>query len=582
MRYLTLFLVVFLLFFYFVHTVTADPIDDISKQISEITQLLEESRKATAPLEQNLQKVEADVISVESKFRIVTIEIQNKEREIAQGEKDLTKQQEIIDINARIYYKNSRAYINNILGLFLREGISQATRAFLYQQQGMFRNRDIILKTAFFIRSLEEKKQKLEEEKAQLAQLQLSLAKQKEFYNTEVTKAHTYQSGLQSQIAQLVARQQQLIAQKLASLNIPQSAGVGGSCSSDITNGRDPGFSPRFGFFTYGVPNRVGLNQWGAKGRAESGQNAEQILSAYYGNYNLDKGYNSGINIHVVGTNDYSQNIDQTWNIDDYLKHLYEMPATGGSAFPQEALRAQAIAARSYVLASTNNGASSICPSQHCQVVKLEENSDSWKQAVDATKGWVMTSGGSPISAYFSSTHGGYVYDSSAGISNRPWLKNGQDSRASINNFSDLNNNAYDKDSPYFYCDWGSRDQYGKTAWLKSEEVADIVNIVLLTAKDGSLINHLWQTDKPNPYGTDTWDNERVKSELRARDGSPYNSVSDVSVSADFGSGKTTSLSISGDAGNNSIDAAQFKNSFNSRAPANIQIVGLLYNIEKR
>jgi peptidoglycan hydrolase-like amidase len=43
--------------------------------------------------------------------------------------------------------------------------------------------------------------------------------------------------------------------------------------SSDI--GKDPGFGNKFGFFTYGVPNRVGLNQYGAWGRAKAGQDVQ-------------------------------------------------------------------------------------------------------------------------------------------------------------------------------------------------------------------------------------------------------------------------------------------------------------------
>ena len=55
-----------------------------------------------------------------------------------------------------------------------------------------------------------------------------------------------------------------------------------------------------------------------------------------------------------------------------------------------------------------------------------------------------------------------------------------------------------------------------------------------------------------------------------------------MSVNVDFGSGKTNSVSVSGDAGDNTFNAEEFKNRFNLRAPANIQIVGPLYNVERR
>ncbi|MBU2052157.1 hypothetical protein KKH13_03035, partial [Patescibacteria group bacterium] len=75
---------------------------------------------------------------------------------------------------------------------------------------------------------------------------------------------------------------------------------------------------------------------------------------------------------------------------------------------------------------------------------------------------------------------------------------------------------------------------------------------------------------------------DKVKQELRSRSITPYNSVSSVSIGADFGSGQTTSVAVAGDGGSQSFSGSEFKNYFNLRAPANIQIVGPLYNVEKR
>ena len=58
----------------------------------------------------------------------------------------------------------------------------------------------------------------------------------------------------------------------------------------------------------------------------------------------------------------------------------------------------------------------------------------------------------------------------------------------------------------------------------------------------------------------------RVKQELQNRGVTPYNNVSSVSVSVDFGSGKVTNVYISGDAGSVSFSGNDFKNYFNLRA----------------
>ena len=383
------------------------------------------------------------------------------------------------------------------------------------------------------------------------------------------------QSELNSKIAALTAEQQQFIAQKQGSLNIPTSAyTTQGGCSSDLTNGKDPGFSPRFALFTYGVPHRVGMSQYGAKGRAEAGQNYHDILSAYFPNTAFGS-VDQGTQIHVKGTNEYGQSFDDTWNIEEYTKHIYEIPAS----WPGETLKAQAIAARTYGY-KIQSDKGYVLPSQSDQVVKKELNADAWIQAVNDTAGQILTYNGAPIQAWFSSTAGGYTFSAgSVWGSDKPWTKNSQDASGSINSFADLNNNAYDKQSPWFYCDWGGRSGYGGTAWLKPEELADIANVILLARKDAGTRDHLYQTDKDKP---DTWDAARVKQELKNRGGSPYNSISGGSVNANFGQGTTSSITLSGDAGSTTFDGNEFENFFNLRAPANINIVGPLFNIEQR
>lgn len=558
----------------------SDELDDISKKISELQSALSSSKQATAPFETQLVNMKKQLDSISAQVAGIDADIIEKKKGIDKGYRELGAQKELFNRTVRAYYIKN--YVFSPILIFLSSKDAQdASRLIAYQKKGEDQDRAIITTIALKVVDLEQRKNALEEEQSRLAAVKTKLDTQKADVQKLVDGARAYQSTLSSQIAVLSAKQQSILSSRLASLNIPQSAyaGIGGGCSSDLTNGKDPGFSPRFGFFTFGVPNRVGLNQYGAKGRAEAGQNAQQILSTYY-NADLTSGYNQGVNIHVTGTNEYGQSFDDNWNIEDYVKHVYEVPAN----WPSESLKAQAIAARSYALAYTNNGSGSICPSQSCQVVKKELNAQSWIDAVNATAGQVLTSGGNPIKAWFSSTHGGYVYTSSdIGWSATSYTKSGKDTTTdSISSFDDLKNNAYDKNSPWFYCDWGSRSTYGGTAWLKGDEVADIANVLMLISKDSGTAEHLYQPDKPNPAGTDTWDQGRVRQELSGRGGSPFSSVSSVSVDWDHGSGRTNTITVSGDAGTQSFAAANFKTYFNLRAPANIQIVGPLFNVESQ
>lgn len=531
-------------------------LDQINNCLDQLKTAKEQSEKATKPLEDQVNSIKRRVAFIEYDLII-------KEKNIEDGYKNLERQQQILNETIRDYYIKS--YNNSPLLLLLStNSVSELTQVLGYQKATADRDKAIITNIVVSITGLEERKRELENEKKNIVVV-------KEKLDKIVAGAKAYQATLANTIAQLSARQKEILAQRLASLNIPRSAGTGAPACVDDRD-KDPGFSPRFAFYTYGVPNRIGLNQYGANGRAKSGQNAETILNAYYTNFELKKDYSSDININVEGYGGY--------NIEEYVKRIYEMP----ESWEMEALKAQAVAARSYALSYTNNGAGSICTTQSCQVFKPDPKGGRWEQAVNETRGWVMVQNGSPLKAWYSSTHGGYIFSSGEiGWSDTSWTKHATDTTTgNAGGFSDLSSNAYDKDSPWFYCDWGSRSQYNKTAWLRAEEVADIINIILLAKADGSTSEHLYQVDKPNPAGTENWNEDRVKQELRGRNITPYNSVTNVSVSGDFGSGRTGSVSISGDAGSTSISGSEFKDWFNLRAPANIQIVGPLYNIEQR
>lgn len=561
---------------YLLPIASADEIEDLQKQIDQLNKARDMSINATKPLLGQLTALKLQLAQIQASLDNLTAGIKLKEKELSIREDKLATQQALLETRIRSYYIRSY-YTDPLLVIFSNSNAGDLFRELSYRQAATREDRQIITSITTEVVDLLTQKDKLEKDKARAAVLQAEVDKSAQFLGGEIKKAQAYQSTLASQIAQLSQKQQELIAAKLASLNIPRSAyTMQGGCIDD--RNIDPGFSPRFAFFTYGVPNRVGLNQWGAKGRAEAGQSAQQILQSYY-TADYTTGYNQGINMHVTGSNEYGQSFDDNWNIEEYLKHLYEMPAN----WPMEALKAQAIAARSYALAYTNNGSGNICPSQQCQVVKKETNDGNWQLAVSQTAGIVLTNGGSPIKAWFSSTHGGYVFSSGEiGWSGTGWTKHATDTSGSIGSFSDLSSSAYDKGSPWFYCDWGARAQYSKTAWLQGGEVADIINVILLAKADGGTQSHLSQPDKPNPDGTDTWDSSKVRGELTNRGIKPYSNISSISVGMDSGSGRATSVNISGDGGQTSINASDFKNFFNLRAPANIQIVGPLFNVEQK
>lgn len=92
--------------------------------------------------------------------------------------------------------------------------------------------------------------------------------------------------------------------------------------------------------------------------------------------------------------------------LEEYVKGVVpsEMPAT----WPLEALKAQAVAARSYAVAYVQRYGE-ICTTESCQVYDPDKRTAQSDRAVDETRGIVLTFNDQVVLAYYSSTCGGHT-----------------------------------------------------------------------------------------------------------------------------------------------------------------------------
>ena len=529
---------------------------NIDDDIAAITKQIADLEVSIAPLQKESTGLTAKIASAKKQITQIETQMADLSQKLVNKESELETQKLLLAERVKRYYKNSKNY-NSFLMLFSTTDNKNGSifEQYTWYQSIISQDKNTITQYSADIAVLSDNKAKLEAEKTKLAQAKKNLETRSNYLAGEIKKAETYK-------AELSAKQKALEAQKLASLNLPTTVGSSPMMCTDDRK-IDPGFGSGFAFFTFGIPHHVGLNQYGAYGRANAGQDYKTILNAYFNNVTLEK--KSNITIKVKGFGSMS--------LETYLLGIYEVP----ESWPIEALKAQVIAARSYALSYTNNGANEICTTQACQVYKGGNKGGQWEQAVKATEGEVLTQSGQVITAWFASTAGGYTHSSGdVGWSSTGWTKNTRDTSGDVNSFDDLKNKAYDKDSPCFYAAQGYRKEYNKSAWLKPSEVADIVNSILLSQKDSSINNNLLPPDQGG------WSIDKVKEELKNRSITPYTTINSVSIDWDKGSGKTTQVNLSGDAGSVSFDGTTWKSYFNSRAPSNISIVGPLFNVEKR
>ncbi|OGK15427.1 hypothetical protein A2774_04975 [Candidatus Roizmanbacteria bacterium RIFCSPHIGHO2_01_FULL_39_12c] len=399
MRKLLFILILTVFYFFSVFFVLADELADINHQLENLQRTFNDIKKAADTNEVALANLNKQLGQIKAKVADIEAQIDKKEIEVKQGEQILSYQKELLNERARSYYKNISKSTLSLITLLTAENLSTSLKNFVYQKSLVDEDRKTIIKVVTYVNNLEDKKVSLQSEKERLSTLKTDIDKQSQFLAGEVASARKYQGELQQKIAELTAKQQQLINQRLASLNIPRSAGTSArGCSDD--RGVDPGFSPRLAFFTYGAPHRKGMNQYGAWGRAKDGQNEEQILQAYYPNMSLKKDYDQGVQI--------STTTGWSGSIEEYVKRIYEVPDSWTDN-NMAVLKAQAVAARTYALNVTGNGSKQICTTEQCQVFQSDPKGDNWEQAVNATVGWVLMDGGGAGFTQYASTHGGYI-----------------------------------------------------------------------------------------------------------------------------------------------------------------------------
>lgn len=556
--------------------------DDLYKclgdQISELNKSMEMSVAATRPLESEISKLSTRIKSIQSQVDSAAKKQKETEVEIKKRGEKVSEQYLVLSVKLREMYKRLRSrplWANLVSG----KPLGEIRREIAYRQDTNDKDRQIIVSLVTEISSLEIDKQKLEVQKIQLAKLQTELDKQNNFFLGEVKKAKAYQSELGSKIAALSAQQQNLLAEKTGTF----STTVGDVPLADDAASRpdyNPGFSPAFAAFSFGAPHFKGMSQYGAYGRAKSGQNAEDILKAYYGGVEIKKDYDSGKQIGVEG---YGR-----MDIETYTKRVYEVPNSWGDNGGFEALKAQAVAARTYALAWTKEGtAGSICTTESCQVYKNSNKGGKWEEAVNATKGWVLMKDGKMIKPWYASTSGGYQesydaldYGKDGSHYNTPAFWDTPSGRGG------WTSTAYEKTggSPWFYKAWYKNragNSCGKThPWLTSEEMADILNAIVVY-KNGDA-SKIWPLDYQSCFGQskEAYSREQMKSESKNK-GWGISSVSGVSVS--YGeNGVTANVHFDTDKGGFDVSGKDFYTVFNLRVSGRVALLSGLFNIEKK
>jgi len=503
-------------------------------QISEIQREIDALSPAHENNKQELANTQQQVTSLKNRINVLTSQLNDLSTEIGEREEDLAFAKTAFETKANNHYRFIRTY-DPISPFLSSESASTAFIEITVRQRAADGDRMTMEEYAGDLLKLKNDKEALENNQKNLAVARDAMNSRANFLAGEVEKVEKY-------LNELSEKQQEILAAKAGSF----TTSVGDVELADDYNASIKGFresapAGSFAVFSFGgYTHRKGMSQYGARGRAENGQNANQILQFYYGKTPVGKDTSGNINVSGIGSVNFE---------DYYLLGIAEMP----SSWHVEALKAQAIAARTYAYRYKVQG-STICTTESCQVFSSSKANNppaAWRQAVQDTRGQVLED----VTTFYSSTAGGYAYtsgwDTTDGGGGSSFIDKAWEAKGG---------------SPWLYKAWyrqgytsGGATCAKSNPWLTNAELADLVNAALALKNGSGDISRIVPTScfGGNPYSFD---------ELRGASNG-ISSVSSVTVLQ--GDGTTNEVVVNG---NIHLSGLEFKKAFNLRAPGYLRI----------
>ena len=554
----TFLIIFFILSIFTSNFILGDELEDITKQLDEAKKTLEETKQNKKQTLEELNKNKEKIDNIVNTLSKIKVNLVKKESDIEKKEGELAYQKEILSKRASFYFKNKINQSMAFLELFASDDFIHSSKMFVYQKSALNQDKNVINTTVKVIKKIEEEKNSLRDEKNKYEDIEKEINIQTDNLAKNISETEKKEKEFSKKIDELSAKQQSILSAR---------AGQGFITVGEVpTNGdrnatiafKSDAPSGSFAVFSFGAyTHRNGMSQYGAKSRSEEGKNAKEILSIYFPGSSMNENFSIPEKITVDGYGEMP--------FKDYLLGIYEMP----ESWPIEALKAQAILARTYAIRYTDGGKKPICATESCQVFKPEKKTGNWQKAVEETEKWVLEN---ITTAQYSAVTGGYTntagWDTTDKTNTGTWTSRAYESKAG---------------APWFYKAWYRKsyrddsDSCGKNSpWLSQEEFSDIINSwIVMKNPQGADINRILPiTINQCSFDGATNGNPYSFSEMRDYAKKSKGSVSNISsVSVSYNNeGQSTNVHLSTNIGEIDISGEEFKKAFNIRAPGFISI----------
>ncbi|MFZ2664129.1 MAG: SpoIID/LytB domain-containing protein [Patescibacteria group bacterium] len=504
-----------------------------------------------------LDTIQSDIDDIKEQLNQINIALEDRNKKLS----------EKITFRNNLLRNYSKKNVINDLELFFSKnedvdlnGFQLATFIYAFNKATSGDTLNIIGALNSEIRDYEKNKEESEEIKKDLETAQNNLISLKKDLDARKASAQSQASKLEEEKTEY-EEELEALQDKILTLKYGDESGSVGDYESPSSKTPSPPFDNAFAVFSYGAYTHYnGMSQYGAKGRAEDGKSYKDIIKFYYDESVKEKDdFPEKICVEGYGNMSFQK----------YLYGIAEMPST----WDEEALKAQAVAARSYAYRRTKGGGC-ICTTQSCQVFSKSKSDNppgDWKSAVNDTESEII-GGDTGKSGYgwYSSTTGGYVNQGGWDLDGK-WPGDAYEKKAG---------------SPWFYKAWYTKSYSDSSTcghphpWLTEEEMADIINSWVVYTKGSSGEKSHITPRTESCWGGDPYSLDEMASKAD-KYGDKYTSVSKVWVDVS-NSGYTSKVHFQTNNGEVSIDGTTFKTVYNLRAPGYISVRSRLYDIELR
>ncbi len=385
-------------------------LDELNANLQKAEQVLKTNIARKSSSLSEIEKIKAELAEIESQLEVNKLKKEQLEKEISLKSLEKEEREKLQNIQIANSYISWKTQDESTIVF----GGSDVLKSAIYYDFVTETSKNSILGLVSELDQLNKSNQehqehieKLAKDNADLTDKKSTLEKQIAQMNANIVSANASVGAIKQKISLVSAEQQAL--QNLEKQGIKNEGSVG---TLDITSGQ-------FYFAGQGRDamqgHGVGMSQYGAKGYANAGWSAEQILKLYYSGVEIaDYPMNSHIWIiycpagPTTITPPCPNAVKKKVGFDDYLGGLGEMP----ESWPVEARKAQLIGARTYAINYTNNGSEDrpICLTQSCQVNYLKEGGndndffhDGDLDVTLQTKNKVIKYNGNLITAVYSS-----------------------------------------------------------------------------------------------------------------------------------------------------------------------------------